>query len=55
MNIKGKFPKYKVWSRAQADIDRITEKIAQAAGYELRVGGLDVRKAGFGAFEHGRS
>ena len=25
MNIKGKFPKYKVWSRAQADIDRIIE------------------------------
>ena len=25
MNIKGKFPNYKVWSRAQADIDRITE------------------------------
>ena len=25
MNIKGKFPKYKVWSRAQADIDRIVE------------------------------
>ncbi len=25
MNIKGRFPKYKVWSRAQADIDRIVE------------------------------
>ena len=25
MNIKGKFPKYKVWSRAQADVDRIVE------------------------------
>lgn len=25
MNIKGHFPGYKVWSRAQADIDRVTE------------------------------
>jgi len=25
MNLKGDFPKFKVWSRAQADIDRITE------------------------------
>lgn len=24
MNLKGKFPNFKVWSRAQADIDRIT-------------------------------
>ena len=25
MNLKGHFPKFKVWSKAQADIDRITE------------------------------
>lgn len=25
MNLKGRFPGFKVWSRAQADIDRITE------------------------------
>jgi glutathione S-transferase len=25
MNIKGKFPNFKVWSRAQADIDRVKE------------------------------
>ena len=25
MNIKASFPHYRVWSRAQADIDRITE------------------------------
>ena len=25
MNLKGNFPKFKVWSRAQADIDRIVE------------------------------
>lgn len=25
MNIKGRFPNFKIWSRAQADIDRITE------------------------------
>ena len=25
MNLKGHFPKFKVWSRAQADIERITE------------------------------
>jgi glutathione S-transferase len=25
MNIKGHFPKFKIWSRAQADIDRIVE------------------------------
>ena len=24
MNLKGHFPKFKVWARAQADIDRIT-------------------------------
>jgi glutathione S-transferase len=25
MNIKGRFPAFKIWSRAQADIDRILE------------------------------
>ncbi|MCC7184438.1 MAG: glutathione S-transferase family protein [Rhodocyclaceae bacterium] len=25
MNLRGHFPEYKIWSRAQADIDRITE------------------------------
>lgn len=25
MNLKGRFPNFKIWSRAQADIDRITE------------------------------
>ena len=33
----------------------LQEKVAQSARHKLRVGRLDVRKTGFGAFEHGLS
>ena len=55
MNLKGDFPNFKVWARAQADIDRITEIWREHLGALWRplsdgggalAGGCDVRAGG---------